>query len=75
MEVRSGPNWDDDLGGSPVYAKNDPNLEALTPEQRKAVEGNIRHYIDWFQKNPGPCARPGLPRTGWPQTSRGSNNL
>ena len=31
MNVEAGPNWDDDLGGSPVYAKNDPNLESLTP--------------------------------------------
>ncbi len=34
MEITAGPNWDDDLGGSPVYAENDPNLDALTPEQR-----------------------------------------
>ena len=26
MEIEAGPNWDDDLGGSPVYAANDPNL-------------------------------------------------
>jgi nitrate reductase beta subunit len=34
MNVEAGPNWDDDLGGSPIYAANDPNLEALTEEQR-----------------------------------------
>jgi len=34
MEVESGPNWDDDLGGSPLYARNDPNLKALTEEQQ-----------------------------------------
>jgi nitrate reductase beta subunit len=34
MEIRGGPNWDDDLSGSPVYAANDPNLRALTPAQR-----------------------------------------
>ena len=28
MEVEAGPNWDDDLGGSEVYAANDPNLDA-----------------------------------------------
>ena len=32
LEIRSGPNWDDDLGGSNVYAANDPNL-ARRPEQ------------------------------------------
>jgi len=34
MEIEAGPNWDDDLGGSPVYAENDPNLDVLSPEQR-----------------------------------------
>ncbi|HYG67806.1 MAG TPA: nitrate reductase subunit beta [Anaeromyxobacteraceae bacterium] len=34
MEPRSGPNWDDDLGGSSVYARNDPNLDAVSPEER-----------------------------------------
>lgn len=37
MEVEAGPNWDDDLGGSPVYAANDPNLEGLTEEEREAL--------------------------------------
>jgi nitrate reductase beta subunit len=37
MEVEAGPNWDDDLSGSPVYAANDPNLEALTDEQREEL--------------------------------------
>ncbi|HLG14732.1 MAG TPA: nitrate reductase subunit beta [Blastocatellia bacterium] len=37
MDIEAGPNWDDDLGGSPVYAANDPNLEALTPEQRQEI--------------------------------------
>ncbi|MHB8872914.1 MAG: 4Fe-4S dicluster domain-containing protein, partial [Myxococcaceae bacterium] len=34
IEFTSGPNWDDDLSGSPVYAANDPNLKVLTPEQK-----------------------------------------
>jgi nitrate reductase beta subunit len=35
MEIESGPNWDDDLGGSRVYAANDPSLAAL-PEGERA---------------------------------------
>ena len=23
--IEAGPNWDDDLGGSPIYAANDPD--------------------------------------------------
>jgi nitrate reductase beta subunit len=37
LDVEAGPNWDDDLSGSPVYAANDPNLEALTNEQRQEL--------------------------------------
>src|SRR5450756_208911 len=37
MEIEAGPNWDDDLGGSPVYAANDPNLGGLSPEERNAL--------------------------------------
>jgi nitrate reductase beta subunit len=37
MDIEAGPNWDDDLGGSPVYAENDPNLEALTDDERQVL--------------------------------------
>lgn len=37
IDIEAGPNWDDDLGGSPIYAENDPNLEGLTEEQRQQL--------------------------------------
>jgi len=37
MDIQAGPNWDDDLSGSPVYAENDPNLAALTPDERQVL--------------------------------------
>ncbi len=37
IDVESGPNWDDDLGGSQVYAKNDPNMDGLSAEQREQM--------------------------------------
>jgi nitrate reductase beta subunit len=37
MEINAGPNWDDNLGGSPIYAANDPNLAALTDEEREQL--------------------------------------
>ncbi len=37
MEIEAGPNWDDDLGGSTIYASNDPNLAALSPEERQQI--------------------------------------
>jgi nitrate reductase beta subunit len=37
MEIEAGPNWDDDLSGSPVYAANDPNLDDLSEEDRRML--------------------------------------
>jgi nitrate reductase beta subunit len=48
IQIQAGPNWDDDLGGSPVYAQNDPNLKGLTPEQQHqlfAVERLVFFYF------------------------------
>jgi nitrate reductase beta subunit len=35
MEIEAGPNWDDDLSGSPIYAANDPNLGVLNEEEKR----------------------------------------
>jgi nitrate reductase beta subunit len=48
MVPESGPNWDDDLGGSPVYAEHDPNLARLTPAERRelfAIERLVFFYL------------------------------
>ena len=37
MDIKMGPNWDDDLSGTPDYARNDPNLKNLSPEEREAM--------------------------------------
>jgi nitrate reductase beta subunit len=37
MDIEAGPNWDDDLGGSPLYAENDFNLRDLSPEEREGL--------------------------------------
>jgi nitrate reductase beta subunit len=37
IDIKMGPNWDDDLGGSPDYARNDPNLDNLTPAEQEAM--------------------------------------
>ncbi len=37
MDIKMGPNWDDDLSGSPDYARNDPNLENLSAGEREAM--------------------------------------
>jgi nitrate reductase beta subunit len=37
MDIKMGPNWDDDLGGSPDFARKDPNMENLTPAEQEAM--------------------------------------
>jgi len=37
MDIKMGPNWDDDLSGTRDYARKDPNLENLTPAEREAM--------------------------------------
>ncbi len=37
IDIKMGPNWDDDLGGSPNYARNDPNLKHLSSAEQEAM--------------------------------------
>ncbi len=48
MEIKAGPNWDDDLSGSPEYARKDPNLDKLSANEREAlfqVERLVMFYL------------------------------
>jgi nitrate reductase beta subunit len=47
LEIESGPNWDDDLGGSPIYAANDPNLKPLTEEERQQLF-ELEHTVFFY---------------------------
>jgi nitrate reductase beta subunit len=58
MDVESGPNWDDDLSGSPVYAANDPNLEALTDEEREQLFEVERLSMMYLPRICNHCANP-----------------
>lgn len=37
IDIKMGPNWDDDLGGTPDFARNDPNLEKISPEEQEVM--------------------------------------
>ncbi|MBI3186210.1 MAG: nitrate reductase subunit beta [Myxococcales bacterium] len=58
MEIEAGPNWDDDLGGSPVYAAHDPNLGALTPEQRAQLFEVERLVFFYLPRICNHCSNP-----------------
>jgi len=37
MNIKMGPNWDDDLSGTPDFARKDPNLADLSPQEQAAM--------------------------------------
>ncbi|MBI4406031.1 MAG: nitrate reductase subunit beta [Deltaproteobacteria bacterium] len=37
IDIKMGPNWDDDLSGTPDFARQDSNLKALSPAQSQAM--------------------------------------
>lgn len=58
MEIEAGPNWDDDLGGSPVYAANDPNLDALTEDERRVLFDVEQITMMYLPRICNHCANP-----------------
>ncbi|MFM1918699.1 MAG: hypothetical protein RLZZ303_333, partial [Candidatus Hydrogenedentota bacterium] len=58
MDIEAGPNWDDDLGGSPVYAENDPNFDALTEDERKALFDVEQITMMYLPRICNHCANP-----------------
>lgn len=37
MKIEAGPNWDDDLSGSTIYAANDPGVVQLSAEEQQQL--------------------------------------
>jgi len=58
IDIEAGPNWDDDLGGSPLYAQNDPNLNALTAEQKQQLFAIERLVLFYFPRICNHCLNP-----------------
>ena len=48
IDVKAGPNWDDDMGGSLDYARQDFNLNDLTENEKKTMfqlERMVMYYL------------------------------
>ena len=58
IDIEAGPNWDDDLSGSPVYAESDPNLAALTEEQKAQLSSIERLVFFYFPRICNHCLNP-----------------
>src|SRR6185312_7243245 len=52
------PNWDDNLGGSPIYAANDPNLEGITDEERRQLFEMERVVYFYLPRICNHCSNP-----------------
>ncbi len=58
MDIEAGPNWDDDLGGSPIYASNDVNLEKLTDHEREQLNEVERLVFFYLPRICNHCLNP-----------------
>jgi nitrate reductase / nitrite oxidoreductase, beta subunit len=58
INVKSGPNWDDDLGGSPEYARKDVNMDALTPAEQQAMFQLERMVMFYLPRICNHCLNP-----------------
>ncbi|MBI4302796.1 MAG: nitrate reductase subunit beta, partial [Chloroflexi bacterium] len=59
LDVEAGPNWDDDMSGSSVYARNDVNLNELSDAEQAAlfkVEQMVFFYVPRICNH---CLNPG----------------
>jgi nitrate reductase beta subunit len=59
IEIEAGPNWDDDLGGSPIYAANDPSLAELSAAEKEAFFELERMVFFYLPRICNHCANPG----------------
>ncbi len=59
MEIEAGPNWDDDLGGSPTYAANDPQLVNLSAEEQQKFFEFERLVFFYVPRICNHCLNPG----------------
>ncbi len=58
MEVESGPNWDDDLGGSKIYAANDVTLDGLTENEKAQLQELEQLVYFYVPRICNHCANP-----------------
>jgi nitrate reductase beta subunit len=58
VEIKAGPNWDDDLSGTPLYAENDINLDELTEEEREQLFEIERVSMFYLPRICNHCANP-----------------
>ncbi|MEE8418917.1 MAG: nitrate reductase subunit beta [Dehalococcoidales bacterium] len=59
MNIEAGPNWDDDLSGTTVYARNDINLKKLTEAEQAAIFRMEQMVFFYMPRICNHCLNPG----------------
>ncbi len=57
-KISLGPNWDDDFGGSPLYAQNDPNLKGLSSSQKQMLTHFHKIFYFYLPRICNHCLNP-----------------
>ncbi len=58
IEIKSGPNWDDDLSGSEIYAKNDVNFSKLDEKEKEDMFKLERLVMSYLPRICNHCINP-----------------
>jgi len=58
IDIQTGPNWDDDLGGSDIYARNDVSFEGVDPSVRAQMEEIERVVFNYLPRICNHCLNP-----------------
>ena len=58
IDIESGPSWDDDLGGSTIYARNDPNLAEVPQTVRDQMNELERLVFNYLPRICNHCLNP-----------------
>ncbi|MBL0126407.1 MAG: nitrate reductase subunit beta [Flavobacteriales bacterium] len=58
IDVKAGPNWDDDLGGSQDYARKDVNFKELSPAEQESLFQLERMMMFYLPRICNHCLNP-----------------
>jgi nitrate reductase beta subunit len=58
IDIKAGPNWDDDMGGSIDYARKDINLEKVSDAEKKAMFSLERMTMFYIPRICNHCLNP-----------------
>jgi len=58
MDVKGGPNWDDDLSGTPDYARQDINLHNISPGEQEAMFQLEKMTMSYLPRMCNHCLNP-----------------